>query len=221
MADIRVERRRKPIWPWIVGLILIVGAVWLLVDMTGKDRRETGVAFDEEWQQQEQTMTQEDQMQGEEQMQGQQQGQGIPEASAYVNFIDENNVKEAMGVNHEMTAEALSRLGDAINGLAAGQADVSGEVNLIKERAQQIQQDPQSLQHANRIQEAFTSASDALQKVQQQRFPDMGQDDLNSLNESASAINPQEQLLNQKDQIESFFEESANVVEQMNSEIQG
>lgn len=33
MAEIRVEPRKKaPIWPWIVGLILLLGIVWIVVD---------------------------------------------------------------------------------------------------------------------------------------------------------------------------------------------
>jgi hypothetical protein len=33
MAEIRVEpRKAAPIWPWIVGLLIILGLIWVLVE---------------------------------------------------------------------------------------------------------------------------------------------------------------------------------------------
>lgn len=44
MANIRVETKKKtPIWPWIVGVVLLLGIIWLVVE-----------AFDDEGEYQEQ-----------------------------------------------------------------------------------------------------------------------------------------------------------------------
>ncbi|AHM61208.1 hypothetical protein D770_14770 [Flammeovirgaceae bacterium 311] len=38
MAEIRVEPKRKaPIWPWIVGILILLGLIWLLAEAFSRD----------------------------------------------------------------------------------------------------------------------------------------------------------------------------------------
>ncbi|WP_225000271.1 hypothetical protein [Cesiribacter sp. SM1] len=38
MAEIRVEPKRKaPIWPWIVGILILLGLIWLLAEAFDRD----------------------------------------------------------------------------------------------------------------------------------------------------------------------------------------
>ena len=38
MAEIRVEPKRKaPIWPWIIGILILLGLIWLLVEAFDDD----------------------------------------------------------------------------------------------------------------------------------------------------------------------------------------
>jgi hypothetical protein len=38
MAEIRVEpKQRAPIWPWIVGIVILLGLIWLLVEAFERD----------------------------------------------------------------------------------------------------------------------------------------------------------------------------------------
>jgi hypothetical protein len=38
MAEIRVEPKRKaPIWPWIIGILILLGLIWLLVEAFDRD----------------------------------------------------------------------------------------------------------------------------------------------------------------------------------------
>ena len=38
MAEIRVEPKRKtPIWPWIIGVLILLGLIWLLVEAFSRD----------------------------------------------------------------------------------------------------------------------------------------------------------------------------------------
>ena len=33
MAEIKVERKNKaPIWPWIIGILVLLGIIWFLVE---------------------------------------------------------------------------------------------------------------------------------------------------------------------------------------------
>lgn len=36
MAEIRIERKRKPIWPWLLALVLIGLIIWALYEFTNK-----------------------------------------------------------------------------------------------------------------------------------------------------------------------------------------
>jgi hypothetical protein len=38
MAEIRVERKKTNIWPWIIGLILLALVVWGIVEAMDNDR---------------------------------------------------------------------------------------------------------------------------------------------------------------------------------------
>lgn len=43
MAEIRVEpKQRAPIWPWIVGIVILLGLIWLLVEAFERDDPEDG-----------------------------------------------------------------------------------------------------------------------------------------------------------------------------------
>ncbi len=38
MAEIKVERKKQtPIWPWIIGIILLLGLIWFLVEAFSED----------------------------------------------------------------------------------------------------------------------------------------------------------------------------------------
>lgn len=38
MAEIKVEKKNKtPIWPWIIGILILLGLIWLLINAFGDD----------------------------------------------------------------------------------------------------------------------------------------------------------------------------------------
>ncbi len=48
MADIRIERRRGPgLWPWLVGLIVLVLLIWAIAELVNTDRDNKTMAADE------------------------------------------------------------------------------------------------------------------------------------------------------------------------------
>lgn len=41
MAEIKVEKKNKaPIWPWIIGILILLGLIWLLINAFGNDEDE-------------------------------------------------------------------------------------------------------------------------------------------------------------------------------------
>lgn len=37
MADINVERRGPKVWPWIIGLVVLVLLIWAIAEMVDRD----------------------------------------------------------------------------------------------------------------------------------------------------------------------------------------
>lgn len=55
MAEIKVERKKQaPVWPWIIGILVLLGLIWFLVEAFNEDSeveneyRETEVEIEEE-----------------------------------------------------------------------------------------------------------------------------------------------------------------------------
>ena len=44
MADIDVVKKRTSVWPWIIGIILLVIVLWLIVSMMNGGTGTTGTA---------------------------------------------------------------------------------------------------------------------------------------------------------------------------------
>lgn len=41
MAEIKVEKKDKaPIWPWIIGILVLLGLIWFLIDAFSDDTDE-------------------------------------------------------------------------------------------------------------------------------------------------------------------------------------
>ena len=42
MAEIRIERKRKPIWPWLLALLLLALIIWALYQFTNQPEEADG-----------------------------------------------------------------------------------------------------------------------------------------------------------------------------------
>lgn len=46
MAEIRIERRERSAWPWVVGFLLVVAVVWFTMGRTRNDLTASGKRTD-------------------------------------------------------------------------------------------------------------------------------------------------------------------------------
>ena len=134
---------------------------------------------------------------------------------AFVTFVEED--QENMDLSHEYTNEALNKLINATDAMANEVGyDVEADMQEVRQLADKITQEPFETTHANSIKEAATKLEGVLQNIQQEAFPTLtgGTD---AVKNAAEGIDPQELTLNQKEDVKNFFRESAELLEQMNT----
>jgi ABC-type nickel/cobalt efflux system permease component RcnA len=202
MAEINIERKERPIWPWIIGILVLLLLIWLIWRAASTDEiapaDETAVTD---------TIprdTVEDERTGD-------------AVNQYMNFVNQESPE--MGREHDYTSNGIRRLADALEEIVQEQ-NLSGDIEInqkrqdLRNKADRIQQDATSTQHANTIRDAFTSATDLMQSIQEKNFPGLGQD-VEQARQSAQAVDPGTQTLEQRDKIKQFFRDAGNVVEKM------
>jgi hypothetical protein len=206
MAEIKIEKK-KPIWPWIILVLVILAILYFLVfaddgDDDDIDEITTEQVEDETaWEEESDTTTWE--------TESDTLGQGVQGYLTYV--ADESR----MGIDHEYTNNALIQLMNAVQAKADEMNyDISADMQSVRQEAQAITQDPMATTHANTIKSAGTKLANILQKMQQEQFPNLN-NDVQEVMTAANNIDGSVQTLNQKDQVNKFFNEAADVLRKM------
>lgn len=213
MAEIRVEPKhnKTPIWPWIIGLLLLVGLIWIVAETFDGEEApevaavETPILEEEPVANRDATSINE-----------------LAPVNEYVTYVGNDAVSAEMGLAHNYTSEALQKLQAALAAIAEDQDQldpaIRDEIAKLENVANRIQTDPQSLQHANLIQEAFISAATVMDALQENYFADLD-DEVTEVQRIANMINVNEPTLEQKDQVKQFFEASAEAVRAMADDV--
>ena len=207
MAEIKIEKK-KPIWPWIILVLVILALLYFLVfaDDDENDAMDDGIKTE---QLEEGTLEEEPEATNWEDEAGNLGNQGVEGYIAYVS--DESR----MGIDHEYTNNAFIRLVDAVQAKANDMnVDISSEMQSIRQAAQKIQQNPTATTHAETIKNAGTQVADVLKKLQEQNYPNLS-NDVEEVRTAATNIQGNVQTLNQKDQVNKFFNEAADVLRKM------
>ncbi len=194
MTEIKIEKK-KPIWPWILGAVLLIGAgvaIWFL--LMGDDKNDPLTTKDETtW-----IDTKEDNN----------------TVGAYITFIESDT--NTMGLDHVYTHEALTKLTNAVEAMANEvDYDVKADIAKAKEYADSITKDRLETTHANKIKSAAKVLSNALLNIQQARYPSLSSE-ATGVKSAAAAINPDALTLDQRDAVKSFFSKAADLLHKMN-----
>ncbi|MDQ3190841.1 MAG: hypothetical protein M3Q58_04535 [Bacteroidota bacterium] len=188
MTEIHVQKKKKPVWPWVVGLILIVVVILLLVDNGAQKKAEMAVTERE-----------------------------IPEeVTDYILYVRQTDASDTMNIHHEYTSEGIQKLASALEALVdeinSQEVEMDEKKDRLNQIADYIQKNPQQLTHSDSIRAAFELASDIIVTIQQAHFPEVSED-VQNLQSAATAVNPGTPTLDQSAQIEGFFEESASALD--------
>ncbi len=132
----------------------------------------------------------------------------------YVTFV--NNNQNKMALDHAYTNEALLKLTSATSVMASEVGfDIKGDLEKVKECANNITKNPLETSHADEIRKAADILSNVLQNIQQAKYPGLA-NETGELKKAANAINPETLTLQQRDAVKTFFAKAADLLEKMN-----
>lgn len=205
MADIDIRRKPPALWPWLLALgIAVVAILWIW----GASNDRTRMGGDTTALNTNTTASESSETQGEPMG-----TTGIVPAPIrdYALFVG-----DAGGAGggtpqtpaHEYTAEGLRKLSTALGSLGheAGSDDTPRRLEVIRNAADQIVQDPTSLRHAELVREAFMDAVAVLDDVEAASTT--------SLRTIAESMREDRPLLEQQETVREFFRQSADAIEQ-------
>ena len=209
MADIDIQKKSRggSIWPWLLGLLAAVLLVWAVVEAVDTDDAE---------------LTQEEIAEPGTDMQAMPSEAEDPmdvlaAVNAYTSFV-EGDGQGAMGLSHEFTASALTHLSQALDAVVEteGNGDLQLEAtrDTLEARARMIQQDPQATTHARRVHAAFTAATDLMEQLQENRYPDLNEE-VTQVQQAVQAVTPDGELLDQREAVYRFFTEAGDALQRI------
>lgn len=217
MAEIKIEKK-KPIWPWIlVGLIILGIILYFLFagnnddmdDMDDMDDNRTEQVTDTTYTDNQRRGTQEWDESSRNTTPGAANKQSV---TAYLTHVGD---RDRMGIEHEYTNNALLHLINAVEAKAAEvNMDINKDLEDLRESSKAITQNPQATNHANHIKRTGSKIADILERIQKENFPNLSQD-VKEVKTAVQEIDSSVLTLEQKEQINSFFKEAADVLRKM------
>lgn len=206
MAEIKVEKK-KPVWPWILAGLILLAILYFLV-FAGDDEND----MEETNTEQVQDTTYQENNTWQDQRNDTLSSTSNQGVSAYLSHVGD---KSRMGIDHEYTNNALIHLMNAVQSKADElNINIDADMQQVRQEAQEITQNPQATNHANKIKSAGEKLTDVMKKLQEERFPNLSQD-VEEVRTAVQNIEPSTLTLEQKDQINMFFNEAADVLRNM------
>ena len=191
MSEIKIEKK-KSMWPWmllILGILALLIYFFALGDRNGiKETKETTSLINIK--------------------------EDNTTVTEFVRFIEVDS--RDMGLDHIYTNQAFTKLIAATNAMADEiKYDIRADIDQAKEYAAQITEDKFVTTHADSISKAATILTNALQKMQQDKYPELA-NEAAELRNASDSIKPDILTLDQKDAVKGFFGKAAELLKKMN-----
>lgn len=221
MAEILVEpnnnnKRRSPIWPWILGAVLILGLIWFAVD---RDDDPEPVATNTTAPIPQDRDLNED-LDNNVYDRTSAEGAAAGPIAAFITFAEEENMPEN-DLDHAYTSNGIEKMSAALVALADKEGGADANINQRKEtfqqNASQLQRNPQSLQHANTVKSTFMEASELLAAIKEKSYPDSDAD-VDEVRDAANKLDENKSLTEQQDEVDNFFDEIGEAMEELDGE---
>ena len=141
MAEIKIEKK-APIWPWILGILIIAGLVYYFVSRDEEEvveREDTTVITTND-------------------VNTNASSNNEDAIASYASFVESAD----MDVEYTYTSDALHKLIAATRSAAEmSNVNIDADLTAATERADEITKNPQSLEHANMIKDAASTITKA------------------------------------------------------------
>ncbi len=213
MADINVEKKKKSPIGWIILGIVVIGLVIWFAASDNDEMQETA-EYDQEQEQNSEY--------GQEQSQAiapynkeQSRTETSSRVQEYIEYVDNQTEDD---LDRTAVQEGIAKLSDALmavsNEQTQGQDTWGGELEQIKNEAGKLQDENMEEQHSTVIRSAFSSAANVIQNIQNRFYPGL-ENDASDVMDAAQEIEAQKLASEQKSEIQSFFEKSADILKKM------
>lgn len=201
MAEIKIEKK-KPIWPWILALIVLALIIYFLFFRT------TTVITNET------TTTKDTIVDTTEMPDDGYIDDNMTAVAAYLAFVRSEDGK--MTLDHEYSHNALTKLINATEEISSkNNFDSKMDLDNARKYADEITKNPDATTHADNIKKATDLISKVLQNLQQAKFSNL-KSEADKVKMASQAINVKDLTLNQKDKIKGFFDDAADLLDKMN-----
>lgn len=208
MAEIHIERHERSIWPWILGLVALALLAWWLLSMRNNGS-ENNVAVESS------SGAVVDSVPGTA-VDTREAAPGA--ANDFLRYVEENRTAQGADSTHNYEAEGMRQLAAALDELAdrdtIGGVALDARIAALRNRADALQRDWRSTEHARHTRAAFDSAAALVEGMQQQRFANIA-NEAAALRQAASGVSPDRLLLEQTAEVRQFFQRAADAVRAM------
>lgn len=223
MADINLEKKRStPIWPWILGLLALLVIGWLIVEAMDRDDRDVATTTSTAAADPITAPAPAGAPVSGTQASAATMPAGLQEYTSRCQ-TEEGAQPDAIGQDHEYTTRCFDLLASSMSAIASQrQADVNltQQIETVQQQVNSMRQsDPASLEHSNSTREAATASAEALSSMQQAfgTAGDEAESAVRSARDAAQQIEASEALLEQREELKTFFREAGNALQALSA----
>ena len=201
MAELRVQPERRHPWIWVMAILIVLASLAWLAMGGSDDRVRDGVGLSSP---------------GELEAASTETTVPLPGAvNDYLRFAADNRASTDADHTHAYTSEGIRRLAAALGVVAErdGRSDenVQARVKTLRERADALQRNPQSMEHARYARDAFDAGAELMRAMQ----TPASSAEVAEVSRAAGALEPGTMLLQQPEAVQRFFDQSAAALRAM------
>jgi hypothetical protein len=212
MAEIRIKKKSSPVWPWIIGILIILAAVWFILEFV---LTEEGIRFGEKYRIEERYV--------------EPNGDNYPTHTKRIDdFIaminDKSFIEES--VDEEKAKDGMQLLSEALNEVIEEQDIQSQEIiadkHVLSEQVNNNNElnNKEGTGSSGDINRSFYTAANLITGIQQEQYPELA-GVAAEVQESAMAIEPSEDISEQGELVKDFLIKSGYALQSMRESIYG
>lgn len=207
MAEIKIEKK-KPWWPWILALLIILAVVAYFLFYSDEKLIDDDVSIESE------------EAIGNQVQEGFNATNVDPahtksdlETTEYTSFIGD---RSKLGTDVEYTKDALVQLSNAVRQAAVEHGiETDGRLERVENSAKNIQKDGDSLLLAQQIKNVGGEIAQIIGALQEKEYPELAEAS-EKIKRAVGSIVPNQQIDEQKEQINVFFDACGDALKEMN-----